>query len=223
MVEKEKVVIILSGGLDSTTLLYYLHQCNDLDVFALSFDYGQKHAKELKMAKMTCRQLNIRHQLVDLSDIGSLFVSSLTDPETQVPEGHYAAENMKSTVVPNRNMIMLSIAMGWAFSIGAKKIYCAVHSGDHAIYPDCRPEFIKAINDIAKVAHYTECTILAPYLFMTKGDIVKEGLKMAVDYSKTWTCYKGHDKACGVCGSCTERLEAFKQNGAVDPLLYEGD
>lgn len=215
-----KSIIILSGGLDSTTLLHKL-LAEDKDVVALSFNYGQRHKKELEMAKATCEKMGVPHRIVDITSITDLVSNSCLTSDTEVPEGNYADENMKKTVVPNRNMIMASIAIGYAVNIGAQEVALGVHAGDHAIYPDCRPEFIEALRAIAKIANYEPVDIYAPYLQMDKGDIVIEGVKLGVDYSLTWTCYKGGEKACGKCGSCTERLEAFQKAGITDLIEYE--
>lgn len=218
--QNEKVVLILSGGLDSTTLLYHLI-AEKKQVFALSFHYGQRHVKELKYAQRTCKKLGISQKIVDLQNIGELINnSSLTNPNIEVPEGYYAAENMKNTVVPNRNMIMVSIAMGYAINIGATAVFLGIHSGDHAIYPDCRPDFLLAMNIAGQYCHYTKIRVEAPYINTNKIGIVTRGLKLGVDYSLTWTCYKGEEKACGACGSCQERLEAFNLNNTKDPIEY---
>lgn len=138
-----------------------------------------------------------------------------------MPEGHYEADNMKSTVVPNRNMILLSLAVGYAVSLEANQVYYGAHSGDHAIYPDCRPEFVNKMNDVCQIANYEAVEIVTPYLKNSKIEILTDGLKMGLDYSDTWTCYNGREKACGQCGACQERLEAFKLNNATDPIAYE--
>jgi len=216
-----KVVVVFSGGMDSFTLLNKAVQ-EGLDVYALSFNYGQKHKRELECAKQVTNQLNIPHQITDITALSPLLKSSsLVSPGIDVPEGHYEAENMKSTVVPNRNMILLSIAIGYAVDIGANEVWYGAHSGDHTIYPDCRPEFVNKMNDVAKIANFSPVTIFAPYLYKTKSEILKGGVKMELDYSYTWTCYKGKDKACGKCGSCTERLEAFEILGLIDPIEYD--
>ncbi|MBD3350607.1 MAG: 7-cyano-7-deazaguanine synthase QueC [Candidatus Lokiarchaeota archaeon] len=217
----EKSVLILSGGMDSTTLLYKLVS-EGKKIFALSFNYGQKHKKELKFARYNCKKLNVPHKIIDLSGLKEqgLFGKSSLTSEIDIPEGHYEEPTMKSTVVPNRNMIMLSIAISYAISIGAKTIYYGAHAGDHAVYPDCRPEFVEKMQKVAESCHYYPISINAPFLHIDKGDIVAQGLKLNVDYSKTWTCYKGQEKACGKCGSCVERLEAFEKNGISDPLQY---
>jgi 7-cyano-7-deazaguanine synthase len=191
------------------------------EVYALSFNYGQRHVKELKVAEQVCNELGINHKIVDISAINQLIGgSSLTD-NIDVPEGHYEEESMKSTVVPNRNMILLSLAVGYAVSLKANKVYYGAHSGDHAIYPDCRPEFVKKMDDVCRIANYEEIEIVCPYLNESKIEILADGLKMGLDYGKTWTCYNGREKACGKCGACQERLEAFSLNHATDPLTYE--
>jgi 7-cyano-7-deazaguanine synthase len=215
-----KVVVIYSGGMDSFTVLHKAVQAGH-DVYALSFNYGQRHVKELQCAAKVCQELGIKHKIVDISAINQLLAgSSLTD-DIDIPEGHYAADNMKSTVVPNRNMILLSLAVGYAVSLGASQVYYGAHSGDHFIYPDCRPEFVQKMHDVCQIANYEPVDIISPYLSQTKIDILADGLAMGLDYSKTWTCYNGREKACGKCGSCQERLEAFTLNNATDPLPYE--
>lgn len=215
-----KVVVIYSGGMDSFTVLHKAVQAGH-DVYALSFNYGQRHVKELQCAATVCQQLGIKHKIVDISAINQLLAgSSLTD-NIDIPEGHYAADNMKSTVVPNRNMILLSLAVGYAVSIGANQVYYGAHSGDHFIYPDCRPEFVQKMHDVCQIANYEPVDIVSPYLQQTKIEILADGLAMGLDYSQTWTCYNGREKACGKCGSCQERLEAFTLNHTTDPLPYE--
>ncbi len=216
----QKVVVIYSGGMDSFTVLHNAIRAGH-EVYALSFNYGQRHVKELICAQNVCQELGIHHKIVDISAINQLIGgSSLTD-DIEVPEGHYAADNMKSTVVPNRNMILLSLAVGYAVSLDAQAVYYGAHSGDHFIYPDCRPEFVQKMNDVCQIANYEPVDIISPYLQQTKIEILKDGLAMGLDYSKTWTCYNGREKACGKCGSCQERLEAFTLNQVTDPLPYE--
>lgn len=216
----QKVVVIYSGGMDSFTVLHNAIRAGH-QVYALSFNYGQRHVKELICAQNVCQELGIHHKIVDISAINQLIGgSSLTD-DIEVPEGHYAADNMKSTVVPNRNMILLSLAVGYAVSLDAQAVYYGAHSGDHFIYPDCRPEFVQKMNDVCQIANYEPVDIISPYLQQTKIEILKDGLVMGLDYSKTWTCYNGREKACGKCGSCQERLEAFALNKVTDPLPYE--
>lgn len=216
----EKVVVIYSGGMDSFTVLNRALK-DGKQVFALSFDYGQKHVKELKYAAGVCEELGIAHKIIDISAINELIGgSSLTD-NIDIPEGHYEEDSMKSTVVPNRNMILLSMAVGYAVSLDAAQVYYGAHSGDHAIYPDCRPEFVEKMNDVCQIANYQPVEIHSPYLKQSKIDILTDGLSMNLDYSKSWTCYNGREKACGKCGACQERLEAFEKNGVTDPLPYE--
>jgi len=216
----DKVVVIYSGGMDSFTVLNKAIK-DGKEVFALSFDYGQRHVKELECASTVCKQLNVHHKVIDISAINQLLAgSSLTD-DIEIPEGHYEAENMKSTIVPNRNMILLSLAVGYAVSVGAAQVYYGAHSGDHAIYPDCRPEFVQKMNDVCLIANYESVEIFSPYLNVNKTAILTDGLTMGLDYSNTWTCYNGREKACGKCGACQERLEAFHDNNTVDPIEYE--
>jgi len=217
---KEKVVIILSGGMDSTTLLYDIVQ-QGYDVHAISFNYGQKHKKELRLAKKTCLKLNVPHQLLSLKVLNQIAPSCLTRKDWAVPEGHYESENMKQTVVPNRNMVMLSLATSYCIGIGAKKLFYGAHSGDHAIYPDCRKEFIDKMREVMSVCDWNPVELLAPYWDIDKGDIAIKGKSLNVDYKLTWTCYKGRKKACGCCGACQERLVAFKKSGVGDPVKYE--
>ena len=215
-----KVVVIYSGGMDSFTVLNRALK-DGKEVFALSFDYGQRHVKELECASHVCEQLNVHHKVIDISAINQLLAgSSLTD-DIDIPEGHYEAENMKSTIVPNRNMILLSLAVGYAVSVGAEQVYYGAHSGDHAIYPDCRPEFVMKMNDVCQIANYEAVEIFSPYLNVNKTAILTDGISMNLDYSHTWTCYNGREKACGKCGACQERLEAFEENNVTDPIAYE--
>jgi len=215
----KKVIVIYSGGMDSFTLLNHCARNKEFEIHAVSFDYGQKHDKELDYAYNVCSDLDITNETILLDDI-TFRGSSLTDG-ADIPEGHYEDETMRSTFVPNRNMVMLSMAIAKAVSIGANEILYGAHAGDHAIYPDCRIEFVHAMNKVASIANYTPVVINAPYIGLTKAKILKIGLSLGLDYSKTWTCYNGRDKACGKCGSCQERLEAFKLCNAVDPLEYE--
>lgn len=216
----EKVVVIFSGGMDSFTVLNRALK-DGKEVYALSFDYGQRHVKELDCAREACENLKVNHKVIDISAINQLLAgSSLTD-DIDIPEGHYEAESMKSTVVPNRNMILLSLAVGYAVSVKASQVYYGAHSGDHAIYPDCRPEFVMKMNDVCQIANYEAVEIFSPYLHHNKAEILADGISMALDYSQTWTCYNGREHACGKCGACQERLEAFAENKLTDPLQYE--
>lgn len=220
----KKLVQIFSGGMDSTTLLYHLLS-QGWEVHTLSFNYGQRHKKELDAAKEIVKDLlhegrQVANYEVDLSTIKPLLKSSQTG-DISVPHGHYAEENMKQTVVPNRNMIMLSIASGYALSIEAPEVYYGAHGGDHAVYPDCRREFVQALNKTLIEADWKTVQIRAPFLSFTKTEIVKLGHDLGVPFEKTWTCYEGEDLACGRCGTCTERLLSFHEAGLTDPLSYK--
>jgi len=215
----EKVIVIYSGGMDSFTLLNKL-VIDGYDVHAVSFNYGQRHSKELDYAGRVTAELGIEHKIVDVSSINQLLQgSALTSDDMDVPEGHYEEPSMKQTVVPNRNMIMLSLAVGYAVSIGASKVYYGAHGGDHAVYPDCRPEFIDAMNAVTKIANWEPVEICTPFIDagMDKGDIAAMGKTLELDYGKSWTCYKGGDKPCGKCGACQERIEAMAFAGINDP------
>ncbi len=215
-----KVVVIYSGGMDSFTVLHYALQQGH-EVYALSFNYGQRHVRELDSAAAVCKQANIPHKIVDITAINQLLAgSSLTD-DIDIPEGHYESVSMQSTVVPNRNMILLSLAIGYAVSIEAESVCYGAHSGDHAIYPDCRPEFVLKMNEVSQIANYQPVTIDVPFLNNNKAEILAAGLAMGLDYGQTWTCYNGRELACGKCGACIERLEAFAANRQTDPLPYE--
>ncbi|RUR32791.1 7-cyano-7-deazaguanine synthase QueC [Vreelandella andesensis] len=214
-------VVIYSGGMDSYTVLHRAIK-EGLVVHALSFDYGQRHAKELDVAKAVCKLHNIPHQVIDIRAIHSLIDNSaLTNPDVSMPEGNYAADNLHTTVVPNRNMILLSLAIAKAVNSGAARVDYGAHGGDHILYPDCRPEFVHAMNQVAGIANFQPVMLHAPYLTSSKADILRDGLAMGLDYRDTWTCYEGRELACGKCGSCHERLAAFAANNVEDPLAYE--
>lgn len=213
-------VVIYSGGMDSFTVLHRaLHESRQ--VHALSFDYGQRHACELEVAARVCHKLKVPHQVVDIRAIhGLIDNSALTDSDRKLPTGDYQEENLSATVVPNRNMILLSLAIAKAVNIGADRVDYGAHGGDHVLYPDCRPDFVEKMNTVAAVANFQAVEIHAPYLHASKADILADGLRMGLDYSDTWTCYLGERLACGQCGSCRERLAAFAANGVTDPLAY---
>lgn len=216
--EKDSI-LVLSGGMDSVTLLY---DCADRIALAVTFDYGSLHnAREIACARENCRRLGVPHLVIPLSFIGEYFNSSLLSSPDDIPEGNYDDENMKSTVVPFRNGIMLSVACGLAESRGLKHVMLANHSGDHAIYPDCRPEFVKAMSEALSAGTYEHVTVIAPYTDITKGEIAARGAAIGVDYSLTYSCYKGGEKHCGRCGTCRERKEAMEFAGIEDPTVYE--
>lgn len=212
-------IIIVSGGLDSITLLYDKAETIAL---AISFDYGQNHSKkELPYAEYHCQKLGIPHITIPLTFMHQYFKSSLLEGAEAIPEGHYEEENMKSTVVPFRNGIMLAIATGIAESHELKRVYIANHGGDHTIYPDCRPEFIDAMDKATSAGTFVDVRVEAPYTNISKTDIVRRGTALGIDYAKTWSCYKGSEIHCGKCGTCVERKEAFADAGVKDPTEYE--
>ena len=200
-----------------------LHDFKDRIALGISFDYGSNHnAREIPFAKMHCERLGIKHITIPLSFMKEHFKSSLLSGADAIPEGHYEDDNMKSTVVPFRNGIMLAIAAGIAESNGLDHIMIANHSGDHAIYPDCRQAFISSMSSATEAGTYNGVTILAPYTNITKGQIAERGKALGLDYTETWSCYKGGEKHCGKCGTCVERKEALKYAGIEDHTEYEG-
>lgn len=212
-------IIVLSGGLDSTTMLY---EYRERIALAVSFHYGSNHNdRELAFAKLHCERLGIQHLIIPLDFIGRYFNSSLLAGADAIPEGHYNDDNMRSTVVPFRNGIMLSIAAGLAENNGLQYVMIANHAGDHTIYPDCRPEFISAMDAAIDSGTYNNARILAPYTNITKADIARRGKLLKIDYSETWSCYKGGMVHCGKCGTCVERREALLLAGIDDTTEYE--
>ncbi len=213
-------IIIVSGGMDSITML---HDFKDRIALAISFDYGSNHnAKEIPFAKLHCQRLGIKHITIPLAFMKEHFKSSLLSGAEAIPEGHYADKNMKSTVVPFRNGIMLAIAAGIAETNDISHIMIANHSGDHAIYPDCRENFISAMSEATHAGTYNGVTLFAPYTGITKSKIAKRGKELGIDYTETWSCYKGGEKHCGKCGTCVERKEALRDAGIEDKTEYEG-
>ena len=211
--------IIVSGGMDSITLLY---DRKDEIALGISFDYGSNHnAREIPFAKMHCERLGIKHITINLDFMHQYFKSSLLDGAEAIPEGHYADDNMKSTVVPFRNGIMLAIAIGIAESNNLDQVFIANHGGDHTIYPDCRPEFINAIDAAATAGTYNNVKVIAPYTKITKSDIARIGKRLGIDYAETGSCYKGGELHCGKCGTCVERKEALAEAGIEDKTIYE--
>ena len=216
---EKDAVIILSGGMDSTTMLYEFH---DAIALAITFDYGSlQNAREREFAVRHCRRLGIEHIIIPLDFMRQHFTSALLSSPDDIPEGDYDDDNMKSTVVPFRNGIMLAIACGMAESRHLKRVLIANHAGDHAIYPDCREEFINAMSHAMSSSTYENITISAPYTNISKTDIAKIGKRLGIDYSKTYSCYNGGIKHCGRCATCLERKEALKGAGIIDTTEYE--
>jgi 7-cyano-7-deazaguanine synthase len=214
-------IVVCSGGLDSVTLAYKIAREQTLSGL-VSFDYGQRHKKELAYAATAAKALGVPHTIIDIASIGAQLSGSALTDHVEVPDGHYAEESMKITVVPNRNAIMLSIAYGIASARKARGVAAAFHGGDHFIYPDCRPPFVKAFENMQNHAleGLSEIKLIAPFLTMTKADIVVEGAKLGVPFADTWSCYKGGEAHCGRCGTCVERREAFHLANVADPTIY---
>ena len=205
--------------MDSITLLHYRKEQISL---AVTFDYGSNHnRRETEYAAYHCKSLGIEHIVIPLSFIHDYFKSSLLQGADAIPEGHYTAENMKSTVVPFRNGIMLAVACGIAESRGLDRVLIANHNGDHAIYPDCRENFIAAMGKAMEAGTYEHISIDAPFTDISKTDIALIGKRLGIDYSKTYSCYKGGEKHCGKCGTCVERKEALRNAGIEDTTEYE--
>jgi 7-cyano-7-deazaguanine synthase len=214
---KRKTVVVFSGGLDSTTLLYHLIALGH-EVKAISFDYGQRHRKELEAARAIATLLSIEHRIVDISGLAEIFgANALTNYSVKVPHGAYSPETMQVTVVPNRNMIMIAIATGWAIALGFDSVAFGAHAGEYTPYPDCQPAFAEAINSATQICDYSPIEVLAPFVTWTKADIVRRGLELRVDFDLTWSCYEGGAKLCGKCSTCLDRLYAFEAvNNRID-------
>ena len=217
-----KTLVVCSGGLDSMTLAYKVAREETL-AGLVSFDYGQRHKKELEFAKQCAAHFDVPHDVLDIANVGAqLSGSALTSDDVDVPDGHYAEESMKITIVPNRNAIMLTMAYGLAAARGLDAVATAVHGGDHFIYPDCRPEFIESFAAMQNHAleGFADVDLYTPFLTKTKADIAADGARLGVPFEKTWSCYKGGDLHCGRCGTCVERREAFDLAGVVDLTQY---
>ena len=218
-----KALDLFSGGLDSTVLAAQL-LADGAETRLLSIDYGQRHAKELQQAEKIADALGLPHRILRLPDLGPLLGgSSLTDDQVELPEGHYAEESMKATVVPNRNMILLALAGGHALSIGFDTIAYAAHAGDHTIYPDCRPEFADAMEKALGLADWQNLNLHRPFVNFSKEELVRKGNELGAPLELTWSCYAGREKHCGKCGTCVERKEAFALAKVEDPTEYEDD
>ena len=215
---KRDALIVLSGGMDYTTMLY---EYAPHIALAVTFIYGSNHNdRETACAEWHCRRLGIEHLVIPLGFMADHFKSSLLEGADAVPEGHYDDANMRSTVVPFRNGIMLAVAAGLAETRGLRQIMLANHSGDHTIYPDCRPDFVEAMAGAVAAGTYENIRLFCPYTNLTKADIVKRGVALGVDYHHTYSCYRGGEHHCGVCGTCTERHEALEQAG-LDPAEFD--
>jgi len=217
---KKPVVVLVSGGMDSVTALYAA-QAEHRVVGGVSFDYGSKHnPREIPFAAWHCARLGVPHRTIALGFVGELFKSDLLVSGGAIPDGHYEEPNMQQTVVPFRNGIMLAVAGGYAESIGAEALVIAAHAGDHAIYPDCREDFMRAMGDALRLGTYAGLELLRPFIALTKAQIAARGHALGVDFSRTWSCYKGGDIHCGTCGTCVERREAFIDADLPDPTVY---
>lgn len=210
-----KVIAIVSGGMDSVTMAFFMRSYG-WQLYVVSFNYGQRHVKELESASLCATRCNAPHTVVDLTSLKPLLSgSALTDPNEALPEGHYAAATMVDTIVPNRNAIMLSIAFAAAVSEGAEAVAAGIHAGD-----DCRPEFVYAFDAMEYVAIGKDIDLITPWLGVDKAEIVREGARLNVPFEDTWSCYKDGEFHCGVCGSCVERREAFELAKVPDPTVY---
>lgn len=213
-----RTVVVFSGGLDSTTLVYHLRAAQH-EVKALTVDYGQRHSREIAAAKLICEHVGIEQKVVDLSGLIACFGSNaLTDATVAVPHGAYQESTMQDTTVPNRNMILLSIAIGWAISLDFDSVAFGAHSGEYTPYPDCRLPFASAMNDAARLCDWNPIEVLSPFIEWDKGDIVKRGNELDVPFELTWSCYQGGDVHCGHCSTCVDRKQAFVANGLIDPV-----
>ncbi len=217
-------IVLFSGGLDSTTLLYQL-RAEGHTLRALSVDYGQRHGiRELASARELASELAIDWRPLDLTRLVEFFgQNSLTDSTRAVPAGVYSTDSMAQTLVPNRNMVLLSVAMAWAIDTGSQAVAFAAHGGTYTPYPDCRPAFASAMDAAARVCHTTPVEVWAPFVHWSKADIVKRGAELGVPFERTWSCYRGGEKHCGECGTCRDRRTAFIESGMPDPTQYEVD
>lgn len=222
-----KALVILSGGMDSAATLWWALKAGRYgrtyeEVRTLSFHYGQRHDRELGYAAQIARAAGVKHTTAQLAHLATLLAgSSQTSADIAVPHGHYEEESMKKTVVPNRNMVFLAVAVGHAISIGAERVFYGAHAGDHAIYPDCRPMFVDAMKAAVLACDWNPPELVAPFLHNTKAQVVSYGAEVGVPFELTYSCYEGQEQHCGQCGTCTERREAFKLAGVKDPTTYK--
>ena len=218
---KHKVIVLVSGGLDSVCALHEAASNHEI-VAGLSFDYGAKHNhREIPFAALHCRRLGIRHEIIHLDFIGEHFRSALLQEGAAIPDTHYESPAMKQTIVPFRNGIFLATAAGFAESVGAKAVVIAAHAGNHAIFPDCRAEFMDAMSQAIRLGTDSGVEIIRPFIGLSKAQIVQRGQTLRVNFAETWTCYKGGERHCGTCGACVERREAFSLAGISDPTFYQ--
>lgn len=218
-----RTIIVFSGGLDSTTLMYHVRSMG-ADVKALTVNYNQRHSKEIEYAKKLCNSLDIEHRIIDLSGLqGVLGGNALTSRQANVPEGEYQEETIRVTTVPNRNMILLSVAIAWASDARYDSVAFGAHAGVHTNYPDCEERFSQAMDAAARVCDWEPISVLSPFVNWNKGDIVKRGIELGVPFERTWSCYNGRELHCGKCSTCMDRLEAFRQAGIPDPVKYEAE
>ena len=218
-----RTLVVLSGGMDSTTLLFHL-RAEGHAVRGLGVDYGQRHRKELERAAEICAQAEVPFEVADLRGVAALLTgSALTDASVEVPEGHYEEASMKATVVPNRNMLLLSVALARCVALDWDGVAYAAHAGDHAIYPDCRPAFAEAMQAAAGLCDYTPRALLRPFVGWSKAQIAARGAEVGAPLGRTWSCYVGGERHCGRCGTCVERIEAFHLAGVEDPTEYDAD
>ena len=220
MSKNVRAVVLLSGGIDSVSALYHAQTFCEIAA-CLSFEYGAKHnAREIPLARHHAKTLGYAHVTLALPFVEEHFQSDLLKSGQSVPKGHYEEWSMQRTVVPFRNGIMLAIAAGFAESRRADAVISAAHAGDHAIYPDCRESFLRAMADAVRLGSYAGVEVIRPFIEMTKSEIVRRGAELGVDFSRTWSCYCGEELHCGECGTCVERREAFLLSGVVDPTEY---
>ena len=216
-----KTIIVFSGGLDSTTLLYHIRSMG-ADVKALTVNYNQRHSKEIEYAEKLCNSLHVEHRVIDIPGLqGVLGGNALTSSQAEVPEGEYQDQTIKITTVPNRNMILLSVAIAWASAVEFDSVAFGAHAGEHTNYPDCKQPFAQAMDAAARVCDWAPIEVLSPFVHWNKGDIVKRGIELNVPFEQTWSCYNGRELHCGKCSTCMDRLQAFRQAGITDPAKYE--